>query len=210
MTDTIAVASHPDYDGAIAYALDRLRRELSPSLFYHGAAHTELDVLPAAQRLGRLAGVTQAEQRLLEIGAAYHDIGQIHISYGHEAVSVDIMAGALPRFGFSPQDVGRVAAMIMATRMPQSPKNELEKLLADADLDSLGRTDFLDTSKALWRENAALGRSQSWAQWLETQLRFLRSHHYFTAVAQTLREEGKQQNIAMLKKLIQDGQDEWS
>jgi len=210
MIDTTTAANHPDYGQAIEHALDRLRSELPPTLFYHCAWHTEHDVLPAARRLGHLAGVTQTEQGLLEVSAAYHDIGQIHISYGHEAISVEIMAEALPRFGFSPQDIERVAEMIMATRMPQSPKNELERLLADADMDGLGRTDFLDTSKALWRENAALGRTQSWAQWLETQLRFLRLHHYFTAPARALREDGKQHNIAMLEDLIRDARNESS
>lgn len=204
MIDTTTTAGQPDYDQAIAHALKRLRGELPPSLSYHCAWHTEHDVLPAARRLGQLAGVTPTEQGILDVSAAYHDIGHIRISYGHEAISVEIMAGALPRFGFSAREIEHVAAMIMATRMPQSPKNELEQLLADADMDGLGRDDFLDTSKALWRENAALGRPQLWAQWLETQLRFLRSHRYFTALARALRDNGKQQNIAMLERLIRD------
>ena len=208
MIDTTTAANHPGYDQAIEYALDRLRSELPPSLFYHCAWHTEHDVLPAARQLGHLAGVTQTEQGLLEVSAAYHDIGHIRISYGHEAISIEIMAEALPRFGFAPPDIERVAEMIMATRMPQSPKNELERLLADADMDGLGRPDFLNTSKALWRENAALGRPQSWAQWLETQLRFLHSHRYFTAPARALRDDGKQHNIAMLEGLIRDAQTE--
>ena len=209
MIDT-TTTHHPDYGQAVAYALDRLRRELPPTLSYHCAWHTEHDVLPAARRLGQLAGVTQTEQGILEVSAAYHDIGHIHISYGHEAISIKIMSETLPRFGFTPSDIKRVAAMIMATRMPQSPTNELERLLADADLDGLGRPDFLDTSKALWRERAALGVSHTWAEWLDVQLRFMRGHRYFTDVARTLRDDGKQRNIAMLEQLIRDEHEESS
>lgn len=208
MNETTTASYHPDYDQAMEHALDRLRSELPPTLFYHCAWHTEHDVLPAARRLGQLSGLSKTDQGLLEISAAYHDIGQIYISYGHEAISIKIMAEALPRFGFAPPDIERVTALIMATRMPQSPKNELEQLLADADMDGLGRTDFLDTSKALWRENAALGRPQSWVQWLERQLSFLRAHRYFSAPARALREEGKQQNIAMLEGLLRDARNE--
>ena len=208
MDETTTTADSPDYVQAMEYALDRLRKELPPTLYYHRAWHTEHDVLPAARRLGQLSGLTKTEQGLLEISAAYHDIGQIYISYGHEAISVKIMAEALPRFGFAPSDIERVTGLIMATRMPQSPKNELEQLLADADMDGLGRTDFLDTSKALWRENAALGRPQSWVQWLETQMRFLRAHRYFTAPARALREEGKQHNITMLEGLHREARNE--
>ncbi|MDH4133776.1 MAG: HD domain-containing protein [Gammaproteobacteria bacterium] len=208
MSDSTAGTARPNYEKAIEYALDRLRGELPATLHYHCAWHTEGDVLPAARRLGQLAGVSPSEQGLINVGAAYHDVGHIHVSYGHEAISIKIMAEVLPRFGFSSQDIERVASLIMATRMPQSPKNELERLLADADMDGLGRTDFLVTSKALWQENMAYGKIQSWPQWLETQVRFLRAHRYFTSVARTLREEGKQQNIAMLEELIQNAHKE--
>lgn len=206
MNPTPAAANHPDYDQAVAHALDRLRSELSPALTYHCARHTECDVLPAVRRLADLASVAQTEKRLLEIGAAYHDIGHICSSYRHEEIGVEIMAEALPRFGFSPAEIERVAAMIMATRMPQSPNSHLERLLADADLDVLGRPDFLDTSQALWRELGALGKPQAWAQWLQLQLHFLRSHYYFTATARALRDDGKQRNIALLEDLIHDAE----
>lgn len=204
MSGTTSTPSDTRYDRAVAYALERLRRELPPTLTYHCAWHTEGDVLPAVRRLAQLAGVTQAEQGLLEVAAAYHDIGHIHSSHDHEAISIEIMADVLPRFSFSPAEIERVATMILATRLPQSATGELERLLADADMDGLGRSDFLDTSKALWQELAALGRPQSWAQWLDTQLRFLRAHRYFTAAARTLRDEGKQRNIALLEDMIRD------
>lgn len=202
MTDSLVTASRPDFDSAIAHALERLRRELPPALTYHCAWHTEGDVLPAVRRLARLDGVAQTDQRLLEVAAAYHDIGHIRSPYHHEAIGVEIMSDALPRFGFSPAQIERVAAMILATRMPQSPINHLERLLADADLDVLGRADFFDTSKALWQELRTIGKPRGWAQWLQVQLRFLRVHRYFTATAQALRDEGKQRNIELLKRLI--------
>jgi len=192
----------PDYGQAIAYAIGRLRNELPASLTYHCAEHTEHDVLPAVRRLAERAGLSPNDAALLEIGAAFHDLGHIHNSARHEAIGVEIAYEILPRFGFSPVDTGRVAAMIMATRMPQSPNTLLEQLLADADLDSLGREDFLETSKALWKERAALGMPHRWTEWLELQLLFLRSHRYFTDAARTLREDGKQRNIAFLEQLI--------
>jgi len=202
MTDSAAAAGRPDYDSAIKHALARLRSELPATLFYHSAAHTERDVLPAVRRLALLDGVKQDERGLLEVAAAYHDIGHIRSPYHHEAIGVEIMAEALPRFGFSPAEIEQVAAMIMATRMPQSPNNHLERLLADADLDSLGRPDFFDTGTALWKELRALGKPRGWKQWLHVQLHFLSVHRYFTATAQALRDEGKQRNIEKLKKMI--------
>ena len=204
MTTKITANGDPDYDGAIDYALQRLTNELPETLTYHRAWHTEFDVIPAAQRLACLSGLALSEQRLLEVGAAFHDIGFIFSPVDHEAVGVELIKEVLPRFGFTEIDIKRVEGLIFATRLPQSPTNHLEDLLVDADLDSLGRSDYLETSSALWMELSAYGKATSWECWLYFQLNFLRSHQYFTAQARTLRDAGKQENIAILEQLIRD------
>ena len=40
----------------------------------------------------------------------------------------------------------------MATKVPQSPKNHLEEILCDCDLDYLGRDDFEKISNNLFSE----------------------------------------------------------
>ena len=194
--------AQPDYDGAIAYALFRLRTELSPLLTYHDLMHTKDDVLPAVTRLARLSNLPGPDIHLLEVGAAFHDIGQIKTSLGHEQVGIEIMSAVLPGLGFSASDIDRVKNMIQATKMPQTPLNNEQALLADADLDSLGRDDFFLSSKALWHERAACGMDIPWQTWLENQLQFLQTHQYFTQTARTLRQEGKLKNIELLKRLI--------
>lgn len=198
-------APAPDHAGAVAYALDRLRAELPDYLHYHNLAHTRDDVLPAAIRLATLSHVSEPDTRLLEVAAAFHDVGQIHLDMGHEALGTEIIDDVLPGFGFSGEDITRIAAMIMATRLPQTPLNELEALLADADLDSLGREDFLATSVALWRERAERGTDIPWPTWLQHQIAFLTSHRYFTPAARQLRDAGKRGNIARLEDLIARG-----
>lgn len=192
----------PDYASAVAYALNRMRAELPTRLTYHNVMHTEADVLPAVVRLARLSNLAEADLHLLEVAAAFHDIGQITTTLGHEQVGVDIMSEVLPRFGFSPRAIERVSGMIMATEMPQTPLNQEQELLCDADLDSLGREDFFPVSKALWRERAACGMVIPWQTWLVIQLQFLQSHAYFTPAAQILRNDGKQKNIELLERLI--------
>ena len=46
----------------------------------------------------------------------------------------------------------QICGMIMATKIPQSPKNYLEQILCDADLDYLGRDDFYDIGGTLFKE----------------------------------------------------------
>lgn len=192
----------PDYAGAIAYALQRLRTELPARLHYHNALHTEADVLPAVRRLAQLSKVSDYDLRLLEVGAAFHDLGQIKTDLGHEMIGMEIIAQVLPGFAFGSEEIARVSGMILATRMPQTPLNDEQALLCDADLDSLGREDFFVTSKALWQERTAAGLVIPWPIWLKDQLRILQTHQYFTPAAQALRQEGKQRNIDMLERLI--------
>lgn len=199
--DTARLSS-PDYAGAVAYALERLHKELPPELTYHNAMHTEGDVLPAAVRLAQLSNLPEADLHLLEVAAAFHDLGQIRTVLGHELIGSEIMADVLPRYGFSQEQIARVSGMILATELPQTPLNEEQQLLCDADLDSLGRDDFFETSKALWMERKACGMDIPLQTWLETQLRFVKEHQYFTPAARALRDEGKLRNIELLERLI--------
>jgi uncharacterized protein len=195
----------PDYAGAIAYALQLLHSRLPAAYTYHCAAHTEHDVIPAVVRLGHLAGISEQASQQLQVAAAYHDLGYIETPQNHEAIGIAYLSDKLPRLGFEDAEITLIAGMIQATRMPQSPLTDLEALMADADLDSLGRDDFLQTSKALWQEQPALGQSLNWNEWLSIQLRFMQTHRYFSPVARALRDAGKQRNTALLLQMIGNG-----
>lgn len=194
-----------DYDGAIDYALGRLRRDLSPNLTYHDLWHTQFDVLPAVARMGVINGLAHEDIRLMEVAAAFHDIGFVRVMEGHEAAGVQIAGKVLPGFGFAAQKIECIAGMILATRLPQSPQNLLEEIVVDADLDVLGRDDFFDRNELLRQEMAHFGRVLTWRQWQEEQLRFLQQHTYFTPVARALRNAGKQRHIAIIKGWLEQG-----
>jgi len=180
----------------------RLERELSPKLYYHGVHHTRDDVLPAIERLASLAQIKGEELLLLKIAAIYHDFGYTHHYLNHEAIGAGIASQELPEFGFSAEQVRRIAGMIMATRMPQSPKNELEKLICDADLDSLGREDFFVISHSLRLELKEMGIITSVKEWYTRQLKFLESHVYLSEFGRALRTEGKNRNILELRSIL--------
>jgi uncharacterized protein len=192
----------PDVEAATQYALRRLGLELAPAFVYHSLTHTRDEVVPAAERLAAMEGVRGEDLLLLRTAAFYHDIGFVEQRADHEAAGVRIASLVLPRFGYRASQIEAVGAMIMATRLPQSPRTLLEQLLADADLDVLGRADFLARNRALRAELAAFGRPARDAQWYGEQLRFLRTHRYWTAAAQWLRDTQKQINCETLIRLL--------
>jgi uncharacterized protein len=192
----------PDWEGMKAYVLARLERGLSLDLRYHSIRHTRDDVLPAIDRLAVLSGVDEANLLLLRTAALYHDIGYTEQYANNEPVGARIARETLPDFGYTPDQVEAIVQIILATRMPQMPENFTEALLCDADLDSLGREDYLETSHALHAELVSCGASITLEDWYLRQLNFLSNHIYFTDVARDLRDAGKQENVLLLKKLL--------
>jgi predicted metal-dependent HD superfamily phosphohydrolase len=133
------------------------------------------------------------------VAAAFHDVGFIYRLEGHEIAGARVAAQTLPDYGFSSGQIETVMAMILATRLPQRPYNLLEEILADSDLDVLGRDDYFARNELLRREMAAYGRTLTDEEWRLEQLDFLRSHVYFTATARKLRQPGKERNIAKIE-----------
>lgn len=193
----------PDYRGAVQYALSRLEAELPQTAVYHNLWHTQAEVLPTAIALGQAAGLTKAELRLLEVAAAFHDLGITVQLLGHEAIGATMAQTQLPRFGFKTADISTIAGIIRATHLPQNPNNLLEAIMADADVDVLGReSDFWQRNALLRQELQFNGHIVSDKEWYQQQFAFISNHRYFTVAAKQQRGPGKQQIIAQLAKRI--------
>jgi predicted metal-dependent HD superfamily phosphohydrolase len=189
----------PDWEGAMSYALSRLEHEISPDLKYHNLWHTKEDALPAVRKLAQMSRLSEEETRFVELGVVYHDLGFLVDRADHERAGVSIAAQVLPGFGFNSEYVALVQGMILATRIPQAPHTPLEEIVADADLDNLGRADCMARSEALRAENACFGQAYSEEEWCTRQLRFMLNHSYWTEAARELHDAGKRENIARLE-----------
>lgn len=192
-------------DMARTYIVNRLKHELPEGLHYHGLHHTLEDVLPAAMRLADRAGITPQERTLLATAALYHDAGYMVQYFDNEPIGARIAAENLPRYGYTPEQIERIQGMILATRVPQSPQTLLERLLCDADLDSLGRSDYFIVHHRLQLELAEHGQPSTLKEWYRRQKEFLEGHTYHTPEARSLRDEGKQAHLAQIRALCQGG-----
>ena len=90
----------------------------------------------------------------------------------------------------------------MATQMPPKPETLLEKIICDADLDYLGRSDMIPVSNTLYKELEEQDKIGTFNDWNKLQVKFLSSHQYFTQTARSLREVNKQKQIERVEKLI--------
>ena len=189
-----AMDSTPDFDGAENFIIQKQREELPKSLFYHNVDHI-LDVMDAAVKIGEMEKVKLEDIPLLRIAALYHDSGFIIGTKNHEASGCTLARETLPSFGFNDALIETICGMIMATKIPQTPQNQLEKIICDADLDYLGRDDFYSVGNHLFEEMKVNGFVESEREWNLIQKTFLESHRYHTRFAKQHREKQKQQHL---------------
>ncbi len=183
------------------FILNKLSKELPKNLYYHRYEHT-LDVLQAAERLAEAENVSDADRILLRTAILYHDSGYIADYKHHEEQGCKLVRATLPDFGYDNDQIETICGMIMASKVPQSPKNRLEEIICDADLDYLGRDDFWIVGQLLYREFFEQQVVSDEENWNRLQIKFLESHTYFTASAKKSRNETKQQHIEKIKQIV--------
>jgi uncharacterized protein len=183
---------------AADYILSKLANELPKHLTYHNTDHVK-DVYTAAGQIGKQEGITVRDMKLLLTAALFHDAGFLRGAKDHEDESCRVAAATLPAYGYSPADITKIQGIIMATRLPQSPTNHLEQILADADLDYLGRDDFFTTGEKLYKEFLVSKVVANEEDWNKLQVCFLENHHYFTKTAIKLRQTGKEAHLKLIK-----------
>jgi uncharacterized protein len=190
-----------DYHAAKAFILDILERELPDKLTYHGLHHT-LDVLHSTEELCYFEHIPPYESILLKTAALFHDSGFTIGIREHERLGCLIVHRHLPRYGYSPEEIKRVCGMVMATRIPQTPHNRLEKILCDADLDYLGREDFHEIGNSLFQELQSCDVLHCRKDWNRIQVQFLENHCFFTPTNKRRRTNQKERYLKELKKIV--------
>jgi HD superfamily phosphodiesterase len=179
------------------FVLSKLKTELPAFLSYHKVEHT-IQVLEHAKKLAEPEHVSGNDLVLLCTAALLHDSGFLEGYYGHEEISCRIAKTILPGFEYATDEIERICELIMATRIPQEPKDLLAQILCDADLYYLGTDEYATDAENLYQEwfHAALIRTRE--EWCEAQIKFLQDHHYFTATAKNELSAAHRQNLLAL------------
>jgi uncharacterized protein len=180
--------------------IDKLDKELPSYLSYHNITHT-LRVIEQATIIAEAENINASDIELLKLAALFHDTGFTKTYKGHEEESCNIAETELKKMNISNADIQKIKGMIMATQIPQSPKNKLEMILADADLEYLGTDDFIRIGNNLFKELQELNPEFNLMQWNELQRSFFNTHSYFTDYCKNYKEPKKQQNIIDLTTL---------
>ncbi|WP_291967807.1 Pycsar system effector family protein [Maribacter sp.] len=185
---------------AEVFAIAQLSNDIDPRYLYHNLRHTQR-VVDSTKELIEGEKVGEAEREQLLVAAWFHDLGYL-VSYGkHEENSCQIARDFLTKEEVQNSFTETVCSLIMATKKNYEPKNELEKIIRDADSSHFHVKNFMATTELLREELSLLGKqSKTAADWREENIVLLRSkHRFYTDYAIANWQKGKDKNI---KKLI--------
>lgn len=194
---------------AQSYVTQLFNQRPDPVLIYHNLAHTR-QVVQAAEQISSYYRLTESDLLTVMLAVWFHDTGYV---LGERKQHEQAGANAARDFIVSQQLSGQLAdaveGCILATRIPQEPKNLLEQIVCDADLFHLGSKEYKKRDKLMRAETElATGRTISSADWTRTSILFLESHKYHTAYCQTLLKQQKEENLERLRSKLEKKQSE--
>jgi predicted metal-dependent HD superfamily phosphohydrolase len=192
--------NRPDFH--YEYAYNKIEAYLIANLpsqyTYHTIDHIR-DVVEQAERIAKKEKIEKSVIDDIKLAAWLHDVGYIWEPLRHEARGAEYATSILTEMKFPKSKINLITGMIMATKIPQSPNNIYEEIICDADLDYLGREDYMVNSNGLLQE-IELTKKINKKDWTKIQVSFLNQHAYFTKSSQKLRSPKK---AIILKHLLE-------
>jgi predicted metal-dependent HD superfamily phosphohydrolase len=184
------------------YIRELFRDELPNGIKYHDADHTlhpTKGVVAIANDIAIAENISENDRELLITAAYFHDTGYIREYDRNEPIAARMAGRILKLIGYKPNEIEKIQNMILSTDLAVEPKTHLEKILCDADLDHLGRPDFLEFDSKLreGRRNRGVDVSDD-EKWYNGTLNLIINHKFYTESQRKLREEQRQKNIQTL------------
>ena len=192
------------FDDIEEVVLNMLEEKLPKNLYYHNLKHT-IDVTVQVEIIGRHEGISDEEMLMLKTAALFHDTGFTRTYADHEEAGAEIAREYLPRFDYTAEQIDLICNLIMKTKLPPKPITLLEQIICDADLDYLGRADFIPVSGNLYRELRERGAiDDDINKWNKMQIKFIEGHQYFTNSAKQMRDVNKNNQLEAIRRLVEE------
>tara|TARA_B100001248_G_scaffold187779_1_gene143407 strand:+ start:1005 stop:1598 length:594 start_codon:yes stop_codon:yes gene_type:complete len=180
---------------------DDLSNILDENYCYHNLDHTKR-VISAAVDIGSNYDLSEKDWRCLLTACLLHDYGFIESHVEHEKISAKLSSQILPKYSFSETDIQIINSLIIVTKLEEKPKNLLESIIRDADLEYLGSEDFIKISPLLKKEwiNCEVVKSDS--EFYKIQYEFILNHSFYTDFMIKNSINQKKVNIDYAKSMI--------
>ena len=191
------------------YVFSLLNTDLDRKFVYHNLAHSQR-VVKSTKELIESLKIDKVAAENLEIAAWFHDTGFIKGCENHEEESVRIAAEFLENNKITDKRIEAISNLILATKMNHQPKNDLEKIIIDADCSHLASKSYFDYTFLLRKEWELTGlKNVSDIEWITENIEFFTQKHRFnTEYALKNWTKAKQKNLSKLIKNQKDLKDD--
>ena len=171
-------------------------------LYYHQYDHA-LSVMERAIYLWSVEGCSSDEIEMLAIAALFHDTGFVIQYDENEPIWAKIAQNYLRTVLYKEEKIKIIEDIILATIPAREPKNLLEKIIKDADMDNLGRDDFFDIAEKLKKERETIKQIKIRdPDWHHAALDVIQDHKFYTSTQIQERNQKLQENVEELKKQL--------
>lgn len=172
-------------------------------LYYHEYEHS-LSVMERSIYLWTMEGCSSEEIEMLAIASLFHDTGFV-ISYdNNEVFGAKIARNYLRTILYPKEKIEIIEHLILATIPEKNPKNLLEEIIKDADMDNLWRSDFFWVNEKLKSERETIKNIKiKDPDWHHASLDLIENHRFYTPTQIRERNEELKKNTEKLKKELQ-------
>jgi predicted metal-dependent HD superfamily phosphohydrolase len=169
-------------------------------LAYHNLSHVE-SVVSNVLRLAKYYKLDERDTFIVSAAAWFHDTGYLNGEpLDHEKRSAILSRQLLQSLQVDDDLIRAVQQCILATQMPQSPTNLVERIVCDADLFHFGTDEFSERNKLMRKEAEwRLGKKIPKADWRKSTILFMQTHQFQTEYGRNLLQQKKDENLRLLK-----------
>ena len=182
-----------------------VNRLLTPleQYYYHQYNHA-LEVMERAIYLWKKEWVSEEDIELLAIAWLFHDTWFIIQYNDNEIFWAQIAENYLKTVIYPKEKVKIIRNLILATSPKyKNPKNILEKIIKDSDMDNLWRDDFFEKTNKIKREIEAIKQIKiKEPDWHHASLDLLYEHKFLTKTEKKERNKKLEENKKRLEEII--------
>ncbi|NQU52382.1 MAG: HD domain-containing protein [Bacteroidetes bacterium] len=191
-------------DKARIWVSNILDSQLPESCVFHNKKHT-YDVLKNVEVIGDYYNLEGNDLNILRLCALFHDVGYIKTYADHENESAFQATQVLNQLHVEESSIKKITTAILATKVPQNPKDLFSEILCDADLMHLTYNNYFEQIELMREEWTLAGiRTFNQKEFHINSIQFFNSHHYHTEYGKLVLQAKKQKNLERIKRKIED------
>jgi len=184
------------------YISSLLTTELSENCVFHTINHT-LDVVSNAEIIGRYCKLDENSLNVLRICALFHDVGYVDAYDDHELFSAERARTYLRSKDIDPEIIDQVEKAILSTKTPQNPKDQISRILCDADLMNLTFDDYFEQLDLMRKEWEKVGKAKlNSHEFHISSLEFFQSHEYHSKYGKKVLQPKKEQTELKIRNKV--------